>query len=271
MKRVMLTLFLCLTLVVGMTGMTPAADKDAPVLSRIVKSGEFRVGMSGNQPPFNIKSKTGELIGYEVELAEILAKAMNVKLTIVEKPFPQLLPALQKGEIDAVMSGMTMTPERNLKAAFVGPYVVSGKSILTKDKTLVAMAQVSDINVENVRIAVLENSTSQKFVEVLLPKAQLVKVSDYDEAVRMVLEDEVTAVVADFPICVLSVLRYGSQGLVTLAQPLTIEPIGIALPAGDSLMLNMVQNYLGALEGIGLLDELEADWFDDASWLSQLP
>jgi polar amino acid transport system substrate-binding protein len=87
----------------------------------------------------------------------------------------------------------------------------------------------------------------------------------------MVLDDEVTALVADFPICALSVLRHGNRGLVTLAEPLTIEPIGMALPPGDSLLLNMVQNYLGALEGIGLLEELEADWFDDASWLIQLP
>ena len=271
MKRVLLSLFLCMTLLVAMTGTTSAADKNAPVLSRIVEKGEFRVGMSGSQPPFNVRSKTGELIGYEVELAEILAQAMNVKLKIVEKPFPQLLPALQKGEIDAVMSGMTMTPERNLKAAFVGPYIVSGKSILTKDKTLVALTQVSEINVANIRIAALENSTSQKFVELLLPKVQLVTTSNYDEAVRMVLEDEVAAVVADFPICALSVLRHGNQGLVTLAEPLTIEPIGIALPPGDSLLLNMVQNYLGALDGIGLLDELEMDWFDDASWLVQIP
>lgn len=271
MKRALLGLLLSLVLLVGMTGPLQAAENASPVLSRIVSSGQLRVGMSGTQPPFTIKSKSGELIGYEVDLANILATAMGVELKLVEKPFGQLLTALEKGEVDVVMSGMTMTPERNLKAAFVGPYIVSGKSILTKDKTLLAMSQVTEINRSTIRIAALENSTSQKFVELLLPEVTLVKTKNYDEAVQMVLDDKVTAVVADFPICAISVLRYGGQGLVTLAEPLTIEPIGIALPPGDSLLLNMVQNYLGALEGIGLLEELEADWFDDASWLIQIP
>jgi ABC-type amino acid transport substrate-binding protein len=66
-------------------------------------------------------------------------------------------------------------------------------------------------------------------------------------------------------------MRYGDQGLVTLAEPLTIEPIGIAISPGDSLMLNMVQNYLVALEAVGVLDELEAKWFKDGGWLIHLP
>ena len=52
---------------------------------------------------------------------------------------------------------------------------------------------------------------------------------------------------------------------------MTIEPIGIALAPGDSLLVNMVTNYLGALEGIGLLDALEKKWFEDGGWLIQLP
>jgi polar amino acid transport system substrate-binding protein len=77
--------------------------------------------------------------------------------------------------------------------------------------------------------------------------------------------------VADYPICVLSVLRHPDQGLATLVTSLTIEPIGIALPANDALLVNLVQNYLNALEGTGALEALRARWFEDASWLDQLP
>ena len=58
----------------------------------------MRVGMSANQPPFNAKSRSGQHIGLEVDLARALAGAMGVKLEIVEKPFGQLLPALEKGQ-----------------------------------------------------------------------------------------------------------------------------------------------------------------------------
>jgi len=268
MKRTLMGLMLCAALLVGAVAPITAAS---PVLSGIVESNVLRVGMSGAQPPFSVKSKDGSLIGYEVDLAKLLANAMGVELKLVEMPFGDLLSALEKGDVDVVMSGMTMTPERNLKAAFVGPYIVSGKSILTKDATLAKADEAEDIDQADLTIVALANSTSQKFVETLMPKAKLVTTKDYDEGVKMILEDKATAMVADFPICALSAMRYGDQGLVTLAEPLTIEPIGIAISPGDSLMLNMVQNYLVALEAVGVLDELEAKWFKDAGWLIHLP
>ena len=83
-------------------------------LSNIIKNGEIRIGMTGNQPPYSMKTKTDRLMGYEVDLAKILAESMGVKLNMVELPFSELMPGLQSGKVDAVMSGMTITPERNL-------------------------------------------------------------------------------------------------------------------------------------------------------------
>ena len=134
MKRTFICLAIALVALLGAPADIQAAD-NSPVLSRIVESGTFKVGMSGTQPPFTVVSKSGSLIGYEVDLANLLANAMGVKAEFVQKPFGELLSALEKGEIDAIMSGMTMTPKRNLQAAFVGPYIVSGKSILTTSAT----------------------------------------------------------------------------------------------------------------------------------------
>ena len=87
-------------------------------LKKVAERGELRVGMTANQPPFTMKAKDGSVIGYEADLANMLAAAMGVKLTIVETPFPELLNALETGKVDVVMSGMTMTFERNMKVAF---------------------------------------------------------------------------------------------------------------------------------------------------------
>jgi ABC-type amino acid transport substrate-binding protein len=70
---------------------------------------------------------------------------------------------------------------------------------------------------------------------------------------------------------VISVLRNPESELATLLTPLTIEPIGIALPADDPLLVNLVENYLKALEATGVLEALRARWFEDGSWVSQLP
>ena len=246
-------------------------SQDGKVLNRIIKSGELRVGTSGSQPPFTMKAKDGQLMGYEVELAKLLTNAMNLKLKFVEKPFSQLLEALEKGEIDVIMSGMTITPERNLKATFVGPYIVSGKSILAKSKRLSALDEMGEINRPTIKVAALEGSTSQRFVEKLAPKVKLITTKDYETAVNMVMEDKVDIMVADYPICLLSILRHPEAGLATLDTPLTIEPIGVALPRDAFQLHNLVENYLNGLLLGGVLQNLETKWFQDSSWLIRLP
>ncbi len=241
------------------------------VLDRILKNKEIRIATSGQQPPFSIKDKEGKLMGYEIELARILADAMKVKLTFVEKSFPELLPALEKGEVDAVMSGMTITPERNLKVAFAGPYLVSGKSVLAKEKRISELDEMGEINRPVIKVTALEGSTSQEFVENIIPRVKLTTVKNYEEAVNMVLKDQADLMIADYPACVLSILRHPDEGLATLEEPLTIEPIGIALPPNDFLLHNMIRNYINALGMVGVLADLEKKWFDDGSWLIRLP
>ena len=236
-------------------------------LSNIINKGEIRIGMTGNQPPYSMKAKNGSLMGYDVDLANILAESMGVKLKIVELPFPELMPALQNGQVDAVLSGMTITPERNLKALFAGPYSLSGKSILTKSKVLSEVSEAEDANFKKYKITCLKGSTSEKFVRTFMPETEIITVDNYDAGVNMVLNDQADALVADFPICLVTMLKYQNHGLVTLDEPLTIEPIGIALPSGDQQFLNLIDNYLNALELMGALELLDQIWFEDGQWL----
>jgi polar amino acid transport system substrate-binding protein len=109
------------------------------------------------------------------------------------------------------------------------------------------------------------------FVEKLIPKAKLVLADDYDQAVAMVRNDKAVAMVADYPICMVSVYRYPDAGFLTLSEPISYEPIGIALPPNDPLLVNWVQNVLHHLEKTGELEALIQRWFKDTSWISRLP
>lgn len=260
-----------LVLILLLTIPTLGFAQESSVLDKIIKSGELRVGTSGNQPPFSMKSKEGELMGYEIDLAKVLTETMKLKLTLVEKPFPELLEAIENNEVDVVMSGMTITPERNLKASFVGPYMLSGKSILAKTQRLKDLDEMTEINRPTIKVAVLKGSTSQKFVETLAPDVELTTVNDYDAAVKMILDNSVDLMVADYPVCLLSILRYPEAGLATLNAPMTIEPIGMALPPNTFQLNNLISNFLSALQLSGGLDLLEAKWFQDGSWLIRLP
>jgi polar amino acid transport system substrate-binding protein len=247
------------------------AASESPILSRILSSGTLRVGMSGGQPPLNFRSKSGELMGLEVDMAGALAGLMNLELKIVEKPFSELLGALAAGKVDLVISGLTITPERNTKSAFVGPYFLSGKSILTRSTSLAQVDETEDLNQSGLKFAALEGSTSQQFVESRLPKASLVTTPNYDEAVKLLLADEVSAVVADREIVTLTAFLHPKERLATLPETLTIEPIGIAVPPGDVLLVNYLENAMDALEASGFMSAARARWLERNDWVQQLP
>jgi polar amino acid transport system substrate-binding protein len=242
----------------------------SPVLDRIQKRGELVVGTMGNMPPLNMTSKDGEIFGLEPDLARLMAQAMNVRVKFVTKPFNELLPALQNGDVDMVLSGMTITPERNRKVAFIGPYFISGKAFLTKVKTIAYADEAKDANNPNTKIVALRGSTSQAFAEAFLDKTTLFTTGNYDEAVDMVLQDKAHAMIADYPICVVSVFRYPDAGLLSVVTQLTYEPIGIAIPANDPLLMNWTRNTLNNIEGSGILDELKLKWFSEGAWLNKL-
>jgi polar amino acid transport system substrate-binding protein len=263
--RAILALGLALTLIFA------GAAEAGPVIDRIQKNGELVVGTSGDQPPLNATDREGKIIGLEADISSLMASAMGVKLKMTAMPFAELLPALKTGKIDLILSGMTMTPKRNLAVAFVGPYYVTGKAFLTKDKTIASLENADGIDSPEYTVAALKGSTSQQYVEKVLPHAKLVTTKDYDEALDLVNRDKAHALVADYHFCAVSAFRYKEKGLTTVEAPFTFEPIGIAMQAGDPLLVNWVENFFNTLGGSGDLKKMADRWFNDASWLKELP
>ncbi len=240
-------------------------------IDRILERGELRVALSASQPPLNMKNRRGEVIGLEADLVKALARSMGVEAKLIVTPFADLLDAVEAGEVDLAVSGITITPERNARVAFAGPYFISGKSLLTKSDALSNAESTQALDQADRKYAALKGSTSEEFVRVHLSSAELQTTSDYDEAVKLVMDDQIDALIADFPICALSVLRYPDAGLSRHRNPFTIEPLGIALPADDALLVNLVENYLRTLEDSGILTQLKAKWFSKGDWISELP
>ncbi len=246
------------------------ATTGSNTLATVVETGKLRVGMSGEQPPLNMTTRSGEVIGLEPALARVLASNMGVEVELVTRPFPELLDALDDGEIDLVMSGMTITPRRNLRAAFVGPYFVSGKSVLTKSTKILSFQTPAQLNDPEFVFAALAGSTSEEFVKRLAPNATLKLSPSLDTAVRLVVDDEADALVADLETCLFAQLRFPNAGLTSLREPLTVEPIGIALRPDDPLFVNLLTNYLLALERTQVVERSLDFWLSNPEWLQRI-
>ncbi len=239
-------------------------------IDRILAAGELRVGTSASQPPLNMKDRDGQVFGLEIDLARILAASMDVELRLVEKPFSELLGALEAGKVDLVISGLTITPKRNLKVAFVGPYFLSGKSFLTKYKTLAEAKSLETVETKDVTLTALEGSTSQDLVAQVLPEVKLLPAANYEDALRMLDESRADALVADYPFCFYAVLRHPEKAYVASITPITYEPLGIALPGDDPQLINLVTNLINTLRDSGKLDLMKKRWFVDRAWMERM-
>ena len=270
-SMMVLVVVVSLMVLLGPVFAADSVSKVSPVLDRILSKKELVVGTAASMPPLNMRTKDGRIIGLEIDLAQYFADGMGVKLILKPMNFSNLLPALEKGEVDMVISGMTMTPDRNLKVAFVGPYFASGKSVLTKKANIDSVDEIGKMNDPQKVLVALKGSTSQMFVERLIPKAKLVLADNYDQAVAMVKEDKAILMVADYPICMVSVHRYPDVPLATTSKPISYEPVGIAVPPNDPLLVNWLQNFLHTVERTGELERLHEKWFKDTSWISRLP
>lgn len=248
----------------------PAPDS-SPVLDRILARNQLRVGMSGDMPPLNMVTRENTVIGLDADLAAMIADAMGVSLSIQRMEFSKLLGALEAGTIDMIVSNMTMTPERNLKVAFVGPYFTSGKGLLTKDVTLAQSKSIKDIDNPKFTFAVLKGSTSEAVARKGAPQAKIVPVASENEGVRMVLDFKADAMLADLPILAVAAYRHQGSGLIPVVAPITYEPIGIAVPKGDPLLVNWLQNFVQSIEKAGYMKDLGQKWFSTPTWLDKLP
>ena len=265
MKKALLILAITLVLTVLFITAAPAGTS----LNRILQKGELVVGITGTQPPLNMTAKDGRIMGFDADIAESIAMNMGVKLKFSTMPFAELLPALEAGQVDLVLSSMTMTLTRNLKVAFVGPYYISGKGILTKAKNISALQKAEGLNNAEFKVAALKGSTSQKFAENTAPKAALVTTNSYDEAVEMLFQDQIDALIADYPFCAFTAFRYEDKGLIAGQSKLTFEPLGIAV-SEDILLINWLQNFMMSLDGSGQLEAMNQRWFKDGTWIKEL-
>ncbi|PPC75894.1 amino acid ABC transporter substrate-binding protein [Pokkaliibacter plantistimulans] len=241
----------------------------ASTLDDIVQRGELRIGVDAGYVPFAMQNKNGDIVGFDIDLARTMAKAMGVKLTVVNTAWDGIIPALLTNKIDLIMDGMTITSERNLQVNFTQPYMVIGQSLLLRPDLADKIHSYKDLNEGKYKIATKLGATSEYAAKRYLPNAELRLFDTEAEAVLEVINGNADAFVYDLPYNAIYVQQNKGK-LVHLDQPFTYEPLGIALRRGDVDTLNFLDNFLSQIKGDGSFDRLYQKWFESDSWLKQV-
>lgn len=147
--KVMTAVMATLLMIGSFAGLTSvqAAETD-PVLSKIEKSGKLIVGTSADYAPYEFHTTVNgkdKIVGFDISVANEIAKRLGVKLVVQEMSFDALLGAVKTGKVDMVVAGMTATPEREQEVAFSEPYFVDKNVVMTLKKNANKLANLNDL------------------------------------------------------------------------------------------------------------------------------
>lgn len=258
-----------LAAVLALGAAVPAAVT-ASTLDDILKRGTLRVGLEPMYIPFEMNSKKGDIMGFDVDLAKAMAKAMGVKLELVSTAWDGIIPALLTKKFDIIMSGMTVTQERNLKVNFANSYITVGQTILIRKELADTVKSYRDLNDPKFKVTSKLGTTGEQAVKRMISKATYISYETEQEGVMEVVNGKADAFVYDSPYCAHANAERGEGKLVFLDQPFTFEPLAWAVRRGDPDFLNWLNNFLHQVRNDGTYDRIYERWFKSTDWLKEL-
>ena len=269
--HLILGIVFCLTLGTVAAHSAPAdqlTTKDSAV-EQIIKRGVLRVGMDIFQP-WAMKDKSGQLIGFEIDVATRLAKDMGVKVEFVPTAWSGIIPALLTGKFDVIIGGMSITPQRALKVNFTQPYDYTGMAIVAHKKLAEGFNSLESFNKPDVQIAVKTGTTAATAAKQYLPKATLRMFETEPQAYQELRNGNVHAVIGNAPRPAYEAIDYSDTLFLPIKETFTKEPIGFALRKGDADSLAYFNSWIMLVELEGWLKERHNYWFNTQEWKSQV-
>ncbi|MBZ9895522.1 ABC transporter substrate-binding protein [Mesorhizobium sp. BR1-1-6] len=247
----------------ALAGLTAAAS--AGSLDDITKRGELRVAVQTQGPPFSLVGANGERTGSSVELAELMAKEMGVKITFLDFDWDGLIPALLSGKADLLVADMTPTLARGMKVAFTTPYMYTGSTVFTKADGKFKTAE--DCKAKGTKIAVLLGATGEKEAKAAFPDADI---KSYKGGGPLLL-DAVNNGQADCGVNDVSAVKgqstaYPAGTFTIMPDLLSKEPLAFATRYDEPDLLIWMNLFLNQVTIDGRLQKNLDYWVNSEDW-----
>jgi polar amino acid transport system substrate-binding protein len=157
---------IAVALIFGFWGMASAGTLD-----EISKRGVLRVACQTQGAPFSFVDRNGKRTGSSIDLVEMIAKEMGVKIKFLNYDWDGLIPALLSKKADMLAADMTPTLKRAMKISFVDPYMYTGSVVFVKQNS--PIKSLEDVQKPGTRLAVLLGSTGENDAKKAFPEAKL--------------------------------------------------------------------------------------------------
>lgn len=245
----MMAIMACSLLLTGCGGEEKKAA-DAPKV--------LRAGTEPAFAPFEFPQEgSKELTGFDVELVQALGQKLGYKVEMVSMGFDALIPALQAGNIDVAIAGMTITDERKKVVDFTDSYYTSGLMIMVRKDSPVK--SIDDLKGKTIACQIgTTGENKSRSVEGATVKA----FNTQDEAALELKNGGADAVIGDAPVIEYYMTKAGKDFAKTVGEKMEAEPYGIALKKDNKLTADL-NKALADMKKNGEYDKLYTKWFGE--------
>ena len=237
----------------------------ADVLDDILERGSIRFGVA-EFVPWTMKSESGELIGFEVDLAKKIAKDMGVKAEFTLYPWDEVIPALQSGEIDILTGGMSITAARALQVNFSRPLAESGVSLATNINMTKDIKRLEELNSPDITIAVVKSTLSHSVSQRFFDKANVKVFATATKAGEAVVDGKAHAYLASLTQTKFLALNNPDTIDLPIADPLVASREAIAIKKGEQELLNFLNAWVTAKQADLWIATTRDYWFETLEW-----
>lgn len=225
-------------------------------LAQILGSGTLRVGTTGDYAPFS-SDAGGSFQGIDIDLAQDLARALDVSVEFVPTTWPRIMQDLGTGHFDIAMSGVSRTVNRARSAYFSDPYHVGGKTPITLCGQVDQFDSMEKIDQPGVRVIVNPGGTNEKFLDRTIKRASKVLHDDNRTIFDAIVEGKADLMMTDAIEVRLKTAQIEALCAAMPGQTLTYQEKGFLMPQDEPLR-HAVNLWLNQRIGDGTLEQVFA-------------
>lgn len=255
MLRVLAGLCLALVLAPAVPAAPPARASDAGALQRVHARGTLRWGgdIQGGEPyVYRDPRDSSRLVGFEVEIADALARRLGVRAEFVQNDWQNLIPSLERGDFDVILNGLEVTPARRGRVAFTRPYYAFTETLVVRRDSRVRHLR----ELAGARVGTLNASLASDLLAAT-PGVQVVLYEGVQEPYLDLEDGRLAAVVLDNIIA----SRYGlTRPTLRAAATIGSGVYAIAVRPDEPQLLRSLDDALAAMIADGELRAILTRW-----------
>lgn len=261
MKRVAtLVMIIAITaLIISACGPSEPANE----LEAVRQEGKIVVGTSADYPPFEYVDEAGEMIGFDIDLANEIGKQMDLEVEIIDMPFDSLIASVQEGKIDVSIAAFNYTEERDKTVDFSDAYYYAEDGFMVVEDFGGEITKPEDA--ANYTLGVQTGSTAdgwatENLVEAgLMSEENLFRYERMDQAALDVKNGRIDVLMTDYVPAQALADQVGGLKVVYHAEVST-GPVNIITPEGSTELTNAINEVIAKMLEDGFIDQLSIKW-----------